>query len=327
MTEATKSAVARATKIRSGAGNSEVLQRKVEELRSRTDPEGLRKVEPVDLMEMTPNQVTHAPPEALWLAPTDLWIDGRYQRNLSRESLRLILKIVTNWSWQKFKPPVVTRDDEGRYCIIDGQHTSIAAATHPDIIRIPVMFIPISSLEEAALAFIAHNTDRVLVTPFARFRARLAANDRIAIDMKELLGKINIVMKPYTGVSGAGESMEPNQTSATAELERRFVQLGDARFYEMMSKIAECGFKPIRREHIVAFYELMYGEHKQGISPELLVEVVRSLSDVDALMNARRMSQSVRGLTQGKALAMHYGNRYATLHGLRKAKRDAVAKG
>lgn len=97
-----------------------------------------RTIQPLDLPNLTPGGISSARPQFQWVAPTSLLVDEVYQRNLSRGSIELIRKIVARWDWNRFKPPVVAMTDEGLE-VIDGQHTAIAAATHPEITEIPVM--------------------------------------------------------------------------------------------------------------------------------------------------------------------------------------------
>ncbi len=61
--------------------------------------------------------------------PSTLLVDERYQRGLSERSIKLIRKIVSEWDWRAFKPPVVVDVGAGLE-VIDGQHTAIGAATH-----------------------------------------------------------------------------------------------------------------------------------------------------------------------------------------------------
>lgn len=292
------------------------LDEKVRELRDAASAAVLRRVDPIDIAsDLTPSVVTTMPPEPMMVRPTDLWVDGSYQRNLSKLSLKLIVNMITGWSWQKFKPPVVTRDAEGRLVVIDGQHTSIGAASHPDIVKIPVMFIPIDSVQEAALAFLAHNTDRVLVTPYDKFQARITADDRVALDIRDVAQKYGITLVRWVGASGTGENVQPNQTLATGTLEAMYNKLGLAKFDNLLEHISRCGFKPIKREHITAFHELMYGDQKSGISPETLVDLVKSLNDLDCQSAAARIAGGTKGLNKGKALAMHYKVRYHKVYG------------
>ena len=82
-----------------------------------------------------------------------------------------------NWDWNQFKPPVCVEDDDLRLHVIDGQHTSIAAATHnalqnftvpkqnsERIGRIPVIVVEASSIEARAKAFIGQ-TPSALASP------------------------------------------------------------------------------------------------------------------------------------------------------------------
>jgi len=69
---------------------------------------------------------------------------------------------VAGWDWAKFKAPVAVMTDAGLE-LIDGQHTAIAAATHPEIATIPVMIVDVDKRAERAAAFIGHNRDRVAV--------------------------------------------------------------------------------------------------------------------------------------------------------------------
>lgn len=103
-----------------------------------------------------------AAPELRWLSPEQLRVDGRYQRDLSERSIRLIHRIVGDFDWRRFKPPIVTPVAGGdAYEVIDGQHSAIAAASHPAVSRIPVLVVAQPDLAGRARAFVGHNRDRV----------------------------------------------------------------------------------------------------------------------------------------------------------------------
>ena len=289
------------------------LFRQVRRVQEKTgDP--MRRIEAIESLGLVPNKVSSTPPDTITVRPSELWIDGSYQRNMTRSSLALILRIVENWSWAKFKPPVVCRDAQGRMVVIDGQHTAIAAATHPYIDKIPALFVPIESVESAAMAFISHNTDKVNVTALDKFQARLTAKDPVALGIKDGIDKYDIALMRWVPTSGSGD-IRPNQTMASSELETQYKRLGRAKFFELLSALSQCQFRPLRREHLMAFSILMFGDPKgsgepaEKISTEMLVEVVKSLSDSDSLMAAAHISQAT-SQTKGKALAIHYRNRY-----------------
>lgn len=121
-----------------------------------------------------------ARPTLMRLAPTALSIDARYQRDLSRKSILLIQKLVRDWDWRRFKPPVVARVGDAWH-VIDGQHTAIAAASHGGIDEIDVMIVDASEQQERAAAFIGHNRDRVSVTNHQLFFAAAEAGDEDAL--------------------------------------------------------------------------------------------------------------------------------------------------
>lgn len=119
------------------------------------------------------------PPEVQWATPTDLFIEGAYQRDLSSRSIKLIRKIVAEWDWAKYKPPICAKR-HGVLCVVDGQHTAIAAATL-QIQRIPVLVVRAEEISERAEAFVSHNRDRLAMSVFQIFYASVTAGDQIAI--------------------------------------------------------------------------------------------------------------------------------------------------
>lgn len=133
------------------------------------------------------------PPECRMVEPSTLIVEVGYQRDLSGKSLRLIKSIVGKWDWAKFKPPVCAETPDGLF-VIDGQHTAIAAASHPKIEQIPVMVVHRPEIEDRAAAFVSQNMDRVAMSPLQIFHAQLVAGD------KDALGILRCVVKAGASV-------------------------------------------------------------------------------------------------------------------------------
>lgn len=144
------------------------------------EPGALRKIVPLALGKATPATIGTTLPEFKLVRPESLLVETNYQRDLSGKSLRLIRNIVSNWDWAKFKPPIVSFEKEGRF-IIDGQHTAIAAATHPAIEKIPVMVVNRAQETVRAEAFISQNTNRIAMSQLQIFHAEVAAKNMAAI--------------------------------------------------------------------------------------------------------------------------------------------------
>lgn len=293
---------------RIGASNAS-LDARVRDARRRIG--GLRRVEPLaDMMGLEPNRlVAKEPPQPIMLRPTELWVDGSYQRDMTRSSLNLVMRIIRNFSWEKFKAPVITKDKEGRFVVIDGQHTAIAAATHPEIDKIPCMFVPMDTVEKQAQAFIAHNTEQVRIQTLELFHAKLTAKDETALGIEAALKKHNIALLRH--IPGSSASFEVNQTMAVGRLAKTLTKYGSAKFNQILEVVAKCNFRPIRADHLAAVAIVLYeGEADEpDYSPDLLVEIITSLNDSDSLMRATQISQNIK-VPKSRALAMYYKGQY-----------------
>lgn len=146
-----------------------------------------RRVSPIPLPDIDFGRmalVASAAPVVEMVNPTELYIESAYQRDLSFSSIRLVRKMIKEWDWRKFKPPICAMRED-TLVIIDGQHTAIAAATL-GLSAIPVMVVEASALVERADAFVAHNRDRVAMQPLQVFHASLAAADASALAIMDL---------------------------------------------------------------------------------------------------------------------------------------------
>ena len=103
--------------------------------------DSLRPISPLPISGVTPGPVSAALPVFKWVAPRALLVEEAYQRDLGDKSVRLIRKIVAGWDWTAMKPPICARRPDGALVVIDGQHTAMAAASHPEIKEIPVMIV------------------------------------------------------------------------------------------------------------------------------------------------------------------------------------------
>lgn len=148
--------------------------------------------------------------------PTSLKVEQKYQRDLSGKSMRLIRKIVTEWDWAKFKPPICAETEHGLF-VIDGQHTAIAAASRPEIKEIPVMIVAAAEIERRAEAFVAHNRDRLVMTPAQVFYGEVAAGDKAARAILEIVTRAGATI-PRLPVPR--NYAKPGQITAIGEIRR-----------------------------------------------------------------------------------------------------------
>lgn len=151
----------------------------------------LRAITAINCAGLTPSTPSSSGPIFEWVNPADLLVNEAYQRDLAERSIKLIRRIVQGWDWTKFKPPVCSLGDDGME-VIDGQHTAIAAATHPGIDKIPVMIVETETVHDRAAAFIGQNMDRLGVTKMQLHKAAVAAGDEDALTIEQVCGRAGV---------------------------------------------------------------------------------------------------------------------------------------
>lgn len=211
---------------------------------------GLRPISPLLLPKGVANSITTEPPQLYWVNPSaDLLVDESYQRNLSDRSARLIRKIVAGWNWTRFKPPIVVEDAEGKFHVIDGQHTAIAAASHPGIDRIPVMVVSADKVSDRALAFLGHNRDRINVTPTQMHHTAVAAGEEAALAIDRVCRASGVTILKW---APPGRVFRPGETLAVKTISLLIKQLGEDQAGVVLRTVVASGITPLGAMQIKA---------------------------------------------------------------------------
>ena len=222
------------------------------EITSMAGPSDLRPVVALAL-EINRDQPATAPPVFMDVAPTELLIDGSYQRDLSDRGLRLIHRIVEGWDWRRFKPPVCAWTERG-LVVIDGQHTAIAAATHGGLSTIPVMVVEAKEAKDQASAFVGHNRDRLALHPTQIHHGAVAAGEPEALKLERVVtaAGARIVRNPY-----GAKKYAVGDTIAVSTIDKLTRDWGDRRATELLRLLVDGGLGLITKEHIRAAEELL----------------------------------------------------------------------
>lgn len=221
---------------------------------------------PIRLMAtpgVEPSEIASTPPTFEWVDPRDLLVDETYQRNLSERSVTLIRKIVGNWDWRRFKPPVVAMTADGME-VIDGQHTAIGAASHPGIETIPVMVVVAAEQAERAMAFIGQNRDRITITPAQLHYAAVAAGDEDALTIDQVCERAGVKIlrvPPGNGAFKIGDTMAISGISAL--INRR----GAMRARIILEVLAKASCAPVSIAGIKAVEMLLHDKEYAGQVP------------------------------------------------------------
>lgn len=222
-------------------------------------------------------------PEITWISPSELLVDEAYQRDLSEASHKLIRRIVEGWDSRRFKPPIVAWTEAGLE-VIDGQHTAIAAETHPDIATIPVLIVDAAVQADRASAFIGHAKDRLGITAAQIHHAAVTAGDADALTVARVCAAAEVTL---LRLPPAGAIYKPRTTIAVAAV-RAIVASeteGDAVF--ILRTLADAGLAPITASQIRAVQNLITAPEFVGLDREALATVIAATPIKAAEQSAR----------------------------------------
>lgn len=235
-----------------------------------------RLVQPIHLPETVPAVIDTVMPELRMVDPRTLHVDERYQRGLSERSMRLIRKIVAEWSWNAYKPPVVVEVD-GQLEVLDGQHTAIAAASHGGIDIMPVMVVRAEQETQRAGAFVRHNRDRIQVTALQIHNALVKAGDDDALTVAQVCDRAGIKLLRNPPAMGRFQPGDTLAVGAIVSLVRKRFAKGAREVLEVCGKTNAA---PVSADMIKAVELLMFDpEYKGEIDGERICVVLASKRD------------------------------------------------
>ncbi len=221
----------------------------------------LRPVTPLKSDGLTPSVLEGPAPELVWLALDRLVINDAYQRHISEKSVTLIRRMVERFDWGRVKALSVARLEDGRYEVIDGQHTAIAAATHGQIDALPCLVTSGKSLEARSADFVSLNRDRLSMTPMQVFYAELAAGEELAVDVArgvELAGGRVLRYPPPFAKFAIGDALCVGQL-------RTLARAGGVAYVKRAVKICVEGrCAPVKAVTLKALQQLLWGKSGFG---------------------------------------------------------------
>lgn len=165
------------------------------------------------------NRDIGAAPDLEWVDICLIDVDSNYQRDVRPA---LVDKILRKFSWAKFGALVLTRKDDGRYNVVEGQHRWKAAELHPDVEAVPAVIVPHGGTADEAQSFLAINRDRMAVTSVEQYWAGLTAGDPTAAAISAVLKSAGCDVVPAAGY------YRPNLTNSIGAVKRCIERYGDA---------------------------------------------------------------------------------------------------
>lgn len=160
-------------------------------------------------------------PRLEWLPLENLRIDANYQRPIMQKGRANIARIVTEFSWSRFSPLVVTPIVQGLYAIIDGQHRA-TAAKRLGIVEVPCQIVSVKATE-AALIFSTINGNVTPMSPQYLYKAALAAKEEWAQTVDRIAKAAGVEILTYPVQLS---KQKPGQTMIVGTLKSRIEKYG-----------------------------------------------------------------------------------------------------
>ncbi|WP_025036114.1 DUF6551 family protein [Bradyrhizobium sp. DOA9] len=227
----------------------------------------LRRIKPLTFADAAPASIAGKKPELKWVAPTDLFVDETYQRDLTDRSFRLIERIYRGFAWNRVKPPIAV-DDGGKYHLIDGQHTAIAAASL-GITELPCFVVEAVAQDERARAFVGHNTDRIAVSPIAIYNALRASGDPDALDVERVCKRAGVTIREYTNTS----TIHVGDTKAVTIIRNMIRKRGVIKSRQILECLVKGEMAPIAAGAITAVENIL--ADRPQVDLEALARIIR----------------------------------------------------
>ncbi|KQQ70896.1 hypothetical protein ASF70_18790 [Rhizobium sp. Leaf321] len=235
--------------------------------------------------------------------PALLFVDPSYQRSIGERGLKQIRRIVEAWDWNKFKPPACSyaeHDGQTVLKVFDGQHTAIAAASHPEITEIPVMIHEAKETAAQAAAFVGQNTNRLGVTPLQLHQAALVAGDEDALTVAQVCDRAGVrILRFSTKNFTAGDTVAINVINGLVD------KRGAMKARIILEVLVKAGMAPVVAPQIKAVEALLTDpEYCNDITPENLTAAIAGSWLVDH--DDAKQLQLAHKWPFWRALAIHW---------------------
>lgn len=221
------------------------------------------------------------PPSLEWLSVGALQIDEAYQRSTEgANSRRIIVGMIKCWDWKLCQPLVVTRRADGSLFVLDGQHRLSGARERGDIAHLPCVVLPAISSDEEAAAFVKLNTARQKLSQADIFAGMLAAGDREACKVEQIMRETGWSIVRHNNSS----NYRPGQLVCAPRLARLVKSSGEAAVRNALASLREaCPDKPIRNSArlIEALVRIYARGLLAGIDPDCLVAALAAFETPD----------------------------------------------
>jgi hypothetical protein len=263
----------------------------------------LRAIQAVSINGLDIADPENVEPICMTVDPATLFVDPMYQRSIGERGLKQIRRIIEAWDWNKFKPPACSYSvHQGQTVlkVFDGQHTAIAAASHPAIKEIPVMIHEAKETAQQAAAFVGQNTNRLAVTALQLHQAALVAGDEDALTVAQVCERAGVRILRFST-----KNFTPGDTVAIQAINALVGKRGAMKARVILEVLVKAGMAPIVAPQIRAVETLLTDpEYSSDVTPENITAAITASWLIDS--DAAKQLQIAHKWPFWKALAIHW---------------------
>jgi hypothetical protein len=226
--------------------------------------------------------------EFKWIDKRLLLVDRSYQRDDKQRNK--ITEIASEWKWESCGAISVMQRNGASYyekfMVVDGQNRTLAAWRRSDIIELPCMVFQSKGIGHEAKTFIEINTNRRPVSSYEKFRAKIIAEDRTAIEILSIIKENQLVLK--------ADGNSPGTITCIASCQRLYAQ-SPKRFRATIRLASD-----LAKADLINVCQILIGglgtldrKISNGFSDERLVKRLHEMGAKALVVAARKMSYQI----------------------------------
>lgn len=262
---------------------------------------------------MSDRTVIGSPPTLEWVAIERLEVDPLYQRVTDGpKSRKLLFSMQKLWDWRLCQPLAVSRREDGRLLVVDGQHRLNGASKRGDIPHLPCVITVHSGAEDEAATFVALNQCRQRLSQGDIFKASLATGDQRAHQAHALIERAGLTLAPH----GNPASWKPGQVFCGPAVQNAVRIYGETVVSCALVALAEAyqGKVLVRGGTLLHALYVIYRDHAGGdFDPDTLISALGSVEQLDWIAEAAGIRQGGLTISTRDALVQAIMTEYRAL--------------
>ncbi|MDP2410381.1 MAG: ParB N-terminal domain-containing protein [Pseudolabrys sp.] len=255
----------------------------------------LRSIHTADYAKVEAATTFGKPARLEWLPIKSLVVDPEYQREITSQGRKNVIRIAERFNWSMFAPVIVSSIGSNKFAIVDGQHRTTAAALC-GIERVPCCIIEAKRGEQAA-AFKAINANITRMHTTSLYRAAVAAGEENALALERICRAAGVMIARYPI---AATALKPGETMAIQSIRKTLERFGPALTILTLKLIANAAgglAGALRQQAIVGTAEVLSDHPEWRTNEDRLTAAFSDLDIPVMLMDAFEQSAKRRGVS------------------------------